>query len=69
MAGAPLLLPLLLVPLVAAAVLALVGDRRLAPEVNILGSAVTFAAGLGLAFQVHERGSFMAGGQFFFVDA
>ena len=69
MTGAPLLLPLLLVPLVAAVVLALVGDRKLAPEINILGSAVTFAAGLGLALQVYERGSFMAGGKFFFVDA
>lgn len=69
MPGAPLLLPLLLVPLAAAVVLALVGDRKFAPEINILGSAVTFAAGLGLALQVYERGSFMAGGQFFFVDA
>lgn len=69
MPGAPLLLPLLLVPLVAAAVLALVGDRRVAPEINIFGSAVTFAAGLGLASQVFERGPFMAGGKFFFVDA
>ena len=56
MTGAPLLLPLLLVPLVAAVVLALVGDRKFAPEINILGSAVTFAAGLGLALQVYERG-------------
>ena len=69
MSGAPLLLPLLLVPLAAAVVLALVGDRARAPEINILGSAVTFAAGLGLAMQVYERGSFMAGGKFFFVDA
>jgi hydrogenase-4 component F len=69
MLEAPLLLPLLLVPLAAAIVLALVGDRRLAPEVNILGSAVTFTAALGLALQVYDRGSFMAGGKFFFVDA
>ena len=69
MPGAPLLLPLLLVPLAAALVLALVGDRKRAPEINILGSAVTLAAGLGLAFQVYKRGSFMAGGDFFFVDA
>jgi hydrogenase-4 component F len=69
MPGAPLLLPLLLVPLAAAAVLALVGDRKFAPEINILGSAATFAAGLGLAFQVYARGSFTAGGEFFFVDA
>jgi len=69
MLEAPLLLPLLLVPLGAAIALALVGDRRLAPELNIFGSAVTFAAALGLALQVYDRGSFMAGGKFFFVDA
>jgi hydrogenase-4 component F len=66
---APLLLALLIVPLTAAIALGLLGDRRIAPEINILGSAVTFAAGLGLALQVYERGSFMAGGTFFFVDA
>ncbi len=69
MAGAPLLLALLLVPLGAALALALVGDRRLAPEINILGSAATFVASLGLALEVHARGSFLAGGDFFFVDA
>jgi hydrogenase-4 component F len=64
-----MLLVALFVPLGAALVLALVGDRRLAPEVNILGSAVTLAASLRLALQVHEAGSFLAGGKFFFVDA
>jgi hydrogenase-4 component F len=64
------LLPaLLLAPLAAAAVLALVGDRRLAPEVNILGSAATFGAALGLALQVRSAGPFLAGGKFFYVDA
>jgi len=48
MPAAPLLLPLLLVPLCAAALLGLVGDRKFAPEINILGSAATFAASLGL---------------------
>lgn len=64
-----ILLILLGVPLFAAAVLAFVGDRKFAPEVNILGSAATFIAGIGLALQVYEQGSFMAGGKFFFVDA
>ena len=64
-----MLLVLLVIPLFAAVVLAFVGDRKLAPEVNILGSAVTFAAGLGLAFQVYQHGPMMAGGKFFFVDA
>ncbi|MDO8281517.1 MAG: hydrogenase 4 subunit F [Thermodesulfovibrionia bacterium] len=64
-----ILLTLLLVPLVAAVILAFVGDRRLAPEINILGSAATFAAGVGLALQVYENGPMLAGGKFFFVDA
>jgi hydrogenase-4 component F len=60
---------LLGVPLFAAAALAFVGDRRLAPEVNIAGSAATFAAGLWLAFQVYNAGPMIAGNKFFFVDA
>jgi hydrogenase-4 component F len=64
-----ILLILLGVPLFAAALLAFVGDRRLAPEINILGSAATFIAGIGLALQVYEKGPMTAGGEFFFVDA
>jgi hydrogenase-4 component F len=60
---------LLGVPLFAAAALAFIGDRRLAPEVNIAGSAATFAAGLWLAFQVYNTGPMIAGNKFFFVDA
>lgn len=69
MQSSMMLLVLLGVPLFAAAVLAFVGDRRLAPEVNIAGSAATFAAGLGLALEVYEQGPMLAGGKFFFVDA
>lgn len=64
-----ILLILLGVPLFAAAALAFIGDRKFAPEINIMGSAATFIAGIGLAFQVYEYGPFMAGGKFFFVDA
>ncbi|MDA8083995.1 MAG: hydrogenase 4 subunit F [Nitrospiraceae bacterium] len=64
-----ILLILLGVPLVAAAALGFIGDRRLAPEINIIGSAATCAAGFDLAFQVYEHGPMMAGGKFFFVDA
>ncbi|MEW6218036.1 MAG: hydrogenase 4 subunit F [Thermodesulfobacteriota bacterium] len=63
------LLVLLGVPLFAAAILALVGDRRFAPEVNIAGSAATFVAGLGLAWEVWAAGPILAAGRFFFVDA
>jgi len=63
------LLILLGVPLFAAIVLAFVGERKLAPEINILGSAATFIAGFSLAVAVYENGPMMAGGKFFFVDA
>jgi len=62
------LLILLGVPLFAAAVLAFVGDRKVAPEINILGSAATFIAGIWLAFEVYVRGPMLSGGKSFFVD-
>ncbi len=64
-----MLLTLLIVPLFAAVVLAFMGDRRFAPEINISVSAATFAAGAGLALQVYMQGPMLAGGNFFFVDA
>lgn len=69
MSSSYMLLILLSVPLVATVVLALVGDRKFAPELNILGSALTFVSGLGLALEVLENGPMLAGGSFFFVDA
>jgi hydrogenase-4 component F len=63
------LLILLIVPLVASLALAFIGDRRLAPEVNIAGSAATFAASVVLALEVYRTGPMLAGGTFFFVDA
>ena len=63
------LLILLSVPLFAAIVLAFIGDRKYAPEINILGSAATFAAGISLALEVYVEGPMLAGGKFFFVDA
>ena len=64
-----MLIILLVVPLAAALILAFIGDRRLAPEINILGSSATFVAGAGLALQVYEQGPMLAGNKFFFVDA
>lgn len=64
-----ILLVLLGVPLFAAVALAFAGDRKLAPEINIAGSAATFAAAVCLAMQVYRQGMIMAGGKFFFVDA
>jgi len=63
------LMILLGVPLLAAIVLAFIGDRKFAPEINILGSAATFAAGIGLALEVYAHGPMLAAGNFFFVDA
>src|SRR5512143_827063 len=63
------LLILLGVPLVASLALAFIGARKLAPEVNILGSVTTFAASIRLALQVYEQGPILAGNNFFFVDA
>ncbi len=64
-----ILLVLLGISLVFAVVLAFVGDWKHAPEINIFGSAATFAAGVGLAVQVYLQGPMTAGGKFFFVDA
>lgn len=63
------LLILLIVPLVASLALAFIGDRKIAPEVNILGSAATFAAGIALALEVYHHGPMLAAAKFFFVDA
>lgn len=63
------LLILLIVPLVAALILAVIGDRKMAPELNIFGSASTFGAGIVLAVEVYRYGPRLAGGDFFFVDA
>lgn len=63
------LLILLIVPLVVSMALAVIGDRKYAPEVNILGSAATFIAGIDLALNVYERGPMLTAGKFFFVDA
>ncbi|MBF0521389.1 MAG: hydrogenase 4 subunit F, partial [Nitrospirae bacterium] len=64
-----ILLILLITPLVAALALALIGDRRFAPNVNILGSALTLTAGVALAVKVCSTGAIIAGGKFFYVDA
>lgn len=64
-----MLLFLLSAPLVAVVILAVLGDKDYAPELNIAGSAATFGAGIGLAVEVIHNGPMLAGGNFFFVDA
>ena len=63
------LLTVLGVSIIAALILAFVGDRRYAPEINIFGSAATFAASIFLALEVYKNGPMLAGNDFFFVDA
>lgn len=63
------LLVLLGLSLVAAPVLALVGDRKAAPEINILCSAATFVLSVVLALEFHASGPMLAWNDFFFVDA
>jgi hydrogenase-4 component F len=69
MNNSDILLILLGIPVISAAILAIVGDRKYAPEINICGSAATFCAGVALAIEVILHGSMLAGGNFFFVDA
>lgn len=64
-----MLLILLGVPLAGAVVLAFMGDRKGAAELNIAASFATFIAGIGLAIEVYAHGPMLAGGKFFFVDA
>ncbi|MEJ2031974.1 MAG: hydrogenase 4 subunit F [Deltaproteobacteria bacterium] len=69
MSSSTALLIVLGLPLLASGALAVVGDRKIAPEINILGSTATFAASLILALDVYARGAMVAGRNFFFVDA
>lgn len=64
-----MILFLLGVSFIAAVILAFVGDRKYAPEINIVCSLATFAVSIIPAIQVYNNGSFVAGGKFFFMDA
>lgn len=64
-----ILLVLLGISLFFAIILAFIGDWKHAPEINILGSGATFAAGVLLAIQVFLNGPMTVAGKFFFVDA
>jgi hydrogenase-4 component F len=60
---------LLAIPVIGAAVLAAVGARRSAPEVNVAFSGATFLAASALTVRVVGEGSFTAFGEQFFIDA
>jgi len=63
------LIVLLVASLVAAVILAFVGDRKIAPAINILGSAATFVASVFLALEVYTGGPMITASGYFFVDA
>src|ERR1700745_837934 len=60
---------LLATPLAGAAVLAVLGARRLAPELNIAFSLVTFLAACALTVQVVNAGTLSFAHEQFFIDA
>ena len=64
-----ILLVLLCISLFFSIILAFIGDWKFAPEINILGSALTFVAGVALAVQVFLHGPMTVADKFFFVDA
>jgi hydrogenase-4 component F len=63
------MLLLLVAPLAGGAVLALVGHRRGAAELNVAFSVLTFGAAAALVTRVVTRGPFAAMGEQFFVDS
>ena len=62
------LLLLLSIPLLGCVVLAILGARRRAPELNVLFSGVTFLAAIALTMRVMAEGSLLLGNEQFFVD-
>ncbi|HEY1327211.1 MAG TPA: hydrogenase 4 subunit F [Casimicrobiaceae bacterium] len=63
------LLAVLVLPLIGAAVLAVVGHRPRAAEVNVAASALTFVAAAALTVRVIGDGPLLALGRQFFVDS
>ncbi len=63
------ILTLLGVSFIGALILAFVGDRKFAPEINIVCSFASFLASIVLALRVYHDGPFVAGREFFFIDA
>ncbi|MBF0337785.1 MAG: hydrogenase 4 subunit F [Nitrospirae bacterium] len=63
------LVVLLCLPLFAAGVLVVVRERRLAAEINVAASVVTFLAGMWLAWDVHTKGPVLVAWELLFADA
>src|SRR5581483_11924007 len=60
---------LLLAPLAAAAVLALLGQRSIGGWINVAASAITLAASVALAIDIYAHGPSLAGNNWFYIDA
>ena len=60
---------LIATPLAGAAVLAMLGAKRFAPELNIAFSLVTFLAACALTVHVVSAGTLSFGHEQFFIDA
>jgi len=58
----------LALPVIGAAVLAAIGERRYAPTVNVAASACTLVAAIALTIRVISHGAFVALGKQFLVD-
>src|SRR5690606_30649142 len=56
-------------PLLGAVVLALLGHRRYAPEINVAFSLATFLAACALTYRVISEGNLIAANEQFFIDA
>jgi len=62
------LVAVLVLPVVGAAVLAMAGHRRVAAEINVAASGLTFLAAAGLTARVIGEGPLLALDRLFFVD-
>src|SRR5512147_853076 len=59
----------LALPLAGAAVLAAIGERDIAPRINVAASSLTFAAAAALTIRVIAGGPLLALDRMFFVDS
>ncbi len=60
---------LIIIPLIAAVILAFTGERRYSADINVAASILTFGAGLFLSVRFLEHGTMTDAGGFFFADA
>lgn len=64
-----ILLILLALPFIGSFILAIIGDRKIAYDFNVIASGATFIAGIFLAMDVYYEGSLLIWNDYFLVDA